>query len=113
MCKCLQCGPLCHQGGLNACLLTSVFVSSLTMLARESLSLIKAAFIFRHHTIKAFGNGEKAVDNVTKKPFSRKFAASEPGQRSLLAAAEIISLALIPDFAFLICPSPSQCYWCV
>jgi hypothetical protein len=38
-----------HQGSLNTCLLTSVFVSSLTMLARESLSLIKAAFIFRHH----------------------------------------------------------------
>ena len=66
----------CHQDGLNACLVTSVFISSLTMLARESLSLIKAAFIFRHHyTIrKPLVTVRKAVDNVTKKPLSRKFA---------------------------------------
>jgi hypothetical protein len=68
----------CHQGGLNACLLTSVFVSSLTMLARESLSLIKAAFIFRHdNTIKKpLVTVIKVVDSVTKKPLSRKIAVA-------------------------------------
>jgi hypothetical protein len=68
----------CHQGGLNACLLTSVFVSSLTMLARESLSLIKAAFISDTiYTIKKpLVTVRKAIDNVTKKPLSRKFTVS-------------------------------------